>query len=206
MKMNRVIRALRNHWENGFSFYFICFFSLILGIIMGAIVFNALSDNSRLSILRLSSPYFFLSLKENFLRSDMFKISFYFNFFFIMLVYICGLVNMGLIVPIFIFIKGGFLGFNVGYLITNFGIKGFFAALLGIYPQYLIYIPCYIIICSLAITVSRKQRISARRAAAKVRRIDIGEYSLLFAVVTVFILVGILYEGFVSPIFLNIIG
>ena len=129
-----------------------------------------------------------------------------FNFIFVIVTYIIGLLNLGFIVPLLVLIKGGLLGFNVGYLIYNFGLKGFIVSVLGLYPQYLLFIPCIIAIAALVMTMSFKYKLSAKRRTLRIKRMNLADYTVSMLFFTCIMFIGSVYEGYVSPIFLNLIN
>lgn len=206
MNTIRLKRVLKNHFENGFSFYFSLFLVFIFGIIVGALIIKATSPNAQIGILKLSSSYFYSIFKGISNKYEIFKVSIIFNLLFVLFIYIFGLINLGFIIPLLIFIKGGSLGFIVGYLISNFGWKGFFVSILGLYPQYLLFIPCIITIGALSMTISLRYKFSSRGKKNKVKRLDLIEYTAITLIVKIVILIGSIYEGFISPIFLNIVN
>jgi len=129
-----------------------------------------------------------------------------FNFIFVIVTYIIGLLNLGFIVPLLVLIKGGLLGFNVGYLIYNFGLKGFIVSVFGLYPQYLLFIPCIIAIAALVMTMSFKYKLSAKRRTLRIKRMNLADYTVSMLFFTCIMFIGSVYEGYVSPIFLNLIN
>ena len=205
MNIYRLKKIFRNHFENGFSFYFVLFLIFIFGIIIGAVIIKALSTSIHYNILKYSNPYFFSNFKNYDNYYNIFKMSIYFNLIYIGISYVFGILNLGFIIPVLVFIKGGTLGFTVGFLLHNFSWKGFIISIFGCYPQYLIYIPCIVAVGALSMTVAAKYKFSANRKFTKFKRLDILEYTLFVLFFTVLMIIGSIYEGFISPIFLNII-
>lgn len=206
MNIIRLKKLLRNHFENGFSFYFMLIFVFVVGIILGAIIIKAIDPKVQISMLKLSNPYYYTIFSKGLNRYAIFKASIVFNILFIGLTYILGILNLGIFVPLLIIMKGGFLGFNVGYLIFNFGWKGFLVSFLGIYPQYLLYIPCIIVIGALSMTISFKYKLSSKKRVVKIKRLDFTDYTIFILSFTFITIIGSLYEGFLSPTFLNLVN
>lgn len=205
LNINRYKKLLRNHFENGFSFYFILLLIFIVGIIVGGILIKALETKVQISVLRYTNSYFYSLYKGINNNYEVLKISIIFNIIFIGFVYIIGLFNLGFIIPIIIFIKGAILGFNVGYFIENFGWKGFLVSIFGVYPQYILFIPCIISMGAIAMTMTFRYKISSRKRVLKIKRLNLIDYSVFILFFSVLILFASIYEGLVSPIFFNIL-
>lgn len=204
MNLSRYNKLLRNHIENCFIYYFILFLFLVIGIILGAIILKVLEESTQINIMNFSNPYFYGLLKNNLNKLYVFRISIIFNTVFILLTYLFGLFNLRLIIPAFYLIKGGLLGFNVGYLILNYSWKGFFVSIFGIYPQYLIYIPLLIIIGAISMTITLKVKFNSGKKI-KIRNSNITEYTIIIIFITFLLFIGSVYEGFISPVFLDIL-
>lgn len=205
MNIYRFKKLLKNHFENGFYFYFILFLIFTFGIIIGASIIKALNVSTNSTLLRYSSSFFYSYSKGSSSYYSIFKTSIFFVLLYIIISYVIGLLNLGFLVPLLVFIKGGSLGISVGYLIHNYGWKGFLISVFGYYPQNLIYIPCIISIGALTMTISSKYKFSASRKIIRVKRLDALEYTVFLLFFFMVSILGVLYEGFISPIFLNII-
>ncbi len=207
MNLLRFKNLFKKHFENSFTFYFLLFFIFTIGIIFGAVLIKAFDNPRRLLLLKYSNAYFYNVLNNNYNNISIFKKAMFNNFIFISVMYIIGLANFGFIIaPIIVFLNGGLLGYAVGYLIYSYGFKGFLLSILGIYPQYLFYIIAIISIGALSMTMSYKYKFSRNLKAIKTRRLDLIDYTIFILVLTIFIIIGCLYEGFISPFFLNLIN
>jgi len=204
LSINRYNKLLKSHIENCFIYYFILSMTLIIGIIVGAIVVKIMSENAQLSILKYGNPYFYGLFYNNLDKTYIFKISILFNIVFVLITYIFGILNISFLIPFFYLFKGGVLGIVVGYIIHNYSGKGFVISFLGIYPQHLIYIPLIIIIGSISMTMGQKVKFNSGKRV-KVTKSNIFDYTIIIFVLTIFLLLGSLYEGFLAPFFLNIL-
>ncbi|WFA09705.1 stage II sporulation protein M [Tissierella sp. Yu-01] len=205
MNLIKYKKLLSNHIESGFVFYFALLLIFLIGIIIGSLLIKAIDFDVQDSILNFSCTYFYNTNKGITSNFNIFKTSVLFRTIFVLIIYIVGLLSLGIIVPLLIFLQGGVLGFNVGYLINSYGLKGFLVSIFSYYPQYLLYIPCFIAIGAFAMTMAFKYKISTTRKVVKVKRLDIIDYTIFIFIFTFIILVGSLYEGFISPIFLNLL-
>src|SRR5699024_765910 len=84
-----------------------------------------------------------------------FNSSLFYHMKYLLLLFILGLSVIGLpVVWILLFFKGLVVGFSVGFIVSQLGIKGLLLAALSIAPQNLIIIPIYIVAGSLAMIFS----------------------------------------------------
>lgn len=196
---------LRSHFENGFSFYFILALILTLGIIIGALMIKAINNDTLMLLVNHSNPYLYGQLKGYLSNLDILKLSIFLNIVFAIFTYFIGLVNFGFLIPLIIFIRGLQFGLVVGYIVFNFGFKGFGVSLLGLYPQYLIFIPCLLSLGALSMMVSLKYRVNSGIKLMKMKRMNISDYTILVMINIGILIIGSLYEGLISPIFLDFI-
>lgn len=96
-------------------------------------------------------------------------------------------------------IKGFYLGYTFGFLLTTFEGKGIGLALVSVLPQNLIYIPCYIALSVFALSMSTakfKEQFSKRPFPMNINLKDIGNY--LIAIIGLLI-IGVIVETYLSP-------
>lgn len=99
-------------------------------------------------------------------------------------------------------IRGYGLGQTVGTLVSAFGFRGFFAAVCGIFPHNLLYVP---FLCLLSMCGARfSRRLLERDHDA---RRHLASYLFSALLLSVPILLGCLIEGYISaPLLRNILG
>ncbi|TJX16269.1 hypothetical protein E9840_00835 [Tissierella creatinini] len=203
--MNTLKYKIRNHFENGFSFYFVLALVLIVGIIVGALMIKAIKTETLEILVNYSSPYFYGISKVYSKSLDFLKLSMFVNIVFAIFIYFVGMLGLGFLIPIIIFLRGLQIGIVVGYVVLNFGFKGFLISIFGLYPQYLIFIPSLIFLCSLSMIVSFKYRMNTSIRPIKMNRISKSDYTIMIMINIVILIFGSLYEGLISPHFLNLI-
>lgn len=95
--------------------------------------------------------------------------------------------------------RGGSLGFAIGALVGTYGLRGFFAALCGVFPHNLLYIP---FLCLLSVYTLRFSLDKVRQ-----KETPLFNYSLSILLLALPILLGCLVEGYLSaPLFRSILG
>ncbi|MEH7178618.1 stage II sporulation protein M [Neobacillus vireti] len=141
--------------EHSSIFLFIVILFL-MGVIFGAIVVNSMSITQKEDLFYYLSQFFGQiqngKVAEN---NDLFAQSFLHNSKFIGLIWILGISIIGLpVILIVLFIKGLVVGFTVGFLVSQLGIKGFLLAFVSILPQNLIIIPVFIMMAAFSVIFS----------------------------------------------------
>lgn len=141
--------------EHSSIFLFIVILFL-MGVIFGAIVVNSMSITQKEDLFYYLSQFFGQILNGKVAENnDLFAQSFLHNSKFIGLIWILGISIVGLpVILILLFIKGLVVGFTVGFLVSQLGIKGFLLAFVSILPQNLIIIPVFIMMAALSVIFS----------------------------------------------------
>ncbi|MCG4586283.1 stage II sporulation protein M, partial [Anaerosalibacter bizertensis] len=139
----------------------------------------------------------FLLLKESILN----------NLKTIFLIWITEIIIIGIpIIPIIILLRGFAIGFTVGFLVNEFGIKGLLFALFSILPQNLFVIPGIISISSIGMVNSlnsiRRKRLQSTYNHKLTNFIN---YSVIIFIFSIIIMIGSLVEAYITPIFMRLI-
>lgn len=195
----RLKRIVKSSIENSFYYYIILLLVFIVGTITGSLLVNILSDNINLKLIDFASPY----LRFNLNALEYFKNSIIFNVVFLGLNLIFGLLNLGIVSGLFIFMRGNLLGLTVGFIIQSKGIKGFILSIFSVYPQHIIYLPCMLLVGVLSILVNKRTNLINRK---KYNSVILSSFDYVILLVLIFILMttGSFYEGFISPIFFKL--
>lgn len=195
----------KKHFENNFILYFILFVIFILGIIVGAILINRLPSEQNHNLLGYFSWIIDYINYGDQLTIDILKSSLVSNMKFAFIIWISGFVVLGvIIIPLIIGLKGLSIGLLVGFLVEEFGIKGFILALLGFLPYYLVIIPVILIMGSLGLSKSISNMSSKSKVLYKNNPKDIIDYSTLILLLFIIINIGSFIESFMTSYFLKI--
>ena len=120
------------------------------------------------------------------------------------LIWLLGLSMIGIpLILGFIFLKGMFLGFNIGFLFSQFSWQGFWFAFVSLVPQNLLIIPIYIIIAVAGINFATSlvvNRLIYHRGEIYPRFLTFS--FLAIGGVPVLILVSI-FQAYISPILMK---
>ena len=192
----------KKHFQSNFIVYFILTICFIIGIVAGAILINRLDSQGEIKFSNYFSWIFEYIQVGSSKSVDIFKTSLLSNTKMILIIWILGLISIGiLVIPLIISLKGATIGFTVGFLVKEFGMKGFIFALSGLLPHYLIIIPGFLAIGAIGLTHSLNG-IKNKKSRTNSNIID---YSILILLFFTIIILGVLIEGFFTPYFLNLI-
>lgn len=149
--------------------------------------------------MAFSSPFIELDLG----LFELFKKSIVFNILFIGITFILGLLNLGILSIFLTFFRGSLLGLSVGFIIQSYHKKGLILAVLAIYPQYIMYLPCILLAGVLAILFDKRTNLINRKKHNLIK-INLPDYIILFILIVLLTTIASLYEGFISPIFFRL--
>lgn len=193
----------KRHLQNNFLLYFILFLSFILGIIIGSILINRLEQGEHKNISNYFS-WIFQSISNSNKPAEIFKVSFISNLKIALIMWVLGFFFIGIIImPFIIGWKGMAIGFTVGFLVKEFGIRGFGFSIISLLPHYLIILPCFLIIGA----ISSSNAIFRKKNKGKFTyKRDFLEHTIIVAIFFITITIGSLMEGFFIPFILKILG
>lgn len=204
--MSKRIKSLGNkHFQNNFIIYFTISIFFLVGISIGSILINRLSpDQSYKSISRLS---WIFNYEVNKTPINIFKLTLISNLKFLLIVWLIGLTSLGIVlIPLMISFRGGTIGFTVGYLIKEYGMKGFIFSLTGLLPHYLIILPGILAIGAVGLsnTINGK-KIKLGDPLHRLNQKRLVDYSILFLLLFIIITLGCIIEAITTTHFLKII-
>lgn len=200
-------RRILKHYRDNLLTYFIIIIIFSIGIIIGAITIKILEPvkNNEIMIFLNSFMKF---IDNNDLDSLLIlKQSILDNFKTVLLIWGSSIIYIGVIViPIIMLFRGFTLGFTVGFFVYEYGLKGFFFSVLGIFSQNLFIIPGIVSIASIGMTYSingiKRRRMRIRN---NMNINTIIDYSILTLLFSVFIFIGCLIEAYLTPVFLKLL-
>lgn len=201
----RIKNLSKRHFQNNFIMYFTISIFFLVGIIIGSILINRLTSEQNYRIINRYSWMFDYEPKKN--QMDIFKSILFSNIKFTFIIWLIGLTSLGtLVIPLMISFRGGVIGFTVGFLIKEFGIQGFTFSLSGLLPHYLIILPGILAIG--AIGLSNSINSNNRRRGKSLNGIyqkTLIDYSILFLLFFLIVVIGCFVEAFITPYFLNFV-
>lgn len=173
----------------------------LVGVVFGALLVNSLSYEQIQEInVYLSSFFHKLDQGEAMEGQVYFKQTFSTNLKWFLLIWVLGLSVIGMpFVLVLDFLKGVFIGFTVGYFISQMSWKGMLFAFLSIGPQNLFMIPAMLILSVTAISFSLhfiRNRLLQHKGG------DVGQhfvrFSLLMIMFTFIVIAVSWYESYIG--------
>lgn len=180
---------------------------LLVGIIFGSIVVNALAQDQKVELFNQLQG-FITAVNDNQLANSALVTwdSVAKNLKMIGLIWILGLSIIGLpLIVVLIFFKGFMIGFTVGFLVEQFAGKGLLFAILAVFPQNLIAVPALIIagVAGIAFSLMLVRSRFAQRNLPVYHSFLV--YSGLMLFLAVILTIASFVEGYVSPILMKLV-
>lgn len=202
--MSRKGVGLAEHVRQRWLAYAIACLVFVIGTVSGAVTIKAVTFHQKQDLISYINTYF-QTMMVGKLEAATWQSVVWMNFQTVILMWLCGLIVFGVPVLIgLIFARGFVIGFSVGFLVDELGIKGLLFALASIIPHNLITVPALVGLGALGISFSfsvifgGKQRMALRRGTSPALQYSIN--TLLF-----FLLMAAasLVEVFITPVFIK---
>ncbi|NLY43819.1 MAG: stage II sporulation protein M [Clostridiaceae bacterium] len=207
---NTINDIIKSHFMKNIVTYAITILSFTIGISTGAFTVNALSNTQSKELYSYLQEFLYIMGTQDSINAvELLKLSVFNHLKFIIIFWVLGITVIGIpVILIIIGIKGFTIGFTVGFLIRYLDFKGVLFTILGILPQSLIVIPCYILVAVICINFSLS--IARSRTKTKYRRDDVRtqffSYST-FVLLSFFVLVvGSIIEAYITPVFIKLLA
>ncbi|WP_029266613.1 stage II sporulation protein M [Virgibacillus alimentarius] len=190
-----------NHVKEHATIYIFMVILFLTGIIFGAIIVNSMNFVQKQDLFFYLERFFGqVSDNQHIENKEILKDSFFYHAKYLLLLFILGLSVIGLpVVWILLFLKGLVVGFSVGFIVNQLGLKGLLLASISIAPQNFLIIPIYIIAGSLSMifSLTLMKKLFTRKLTNSVFQ-PFGQYITVFMLLLVFALLAALLEAFVA--------
>lgn len=198
--MNYLLTRLNDTFRDKKAYFFIVLIMFCLGISFGlyTVKYMGASDKSDLTNYFFSFTNSIESQPVNYgnLLFEVIKK----NILIIIPIFVLGLTFFGTpIILILDLLKGFTLGYTFSFIVTTFEGKGIGLALVSVIPQNLIYIPCFIALSVISLSMSTEKFKGKFFKYGKNKDcFTDGALNKLFIIIILFI-IGILVETYISP-------
>ncbi|MGO1368795.1 MAG: stage II sporulation protein M [Senegalia sp. (in: firmicutes)] len=194
------------HVKNNIFIYLALTIIIMIGISAGVITIKIMSQAQRSEISNFLSDFFKIIDKQKIQNTALLKNSILNNFKTGIVIWAMGIIVIGVPVTFTLILFRGFtIGFSIGFIISNFGFKGFLLSFLALTPQNIFIIPGFIILASLSTSHSInviKSRKNLKRESILKQIIPFSFFSLLTLVCFV---IGGLIEAYITPYLIKFI-
>ena len=185
-----------------FTFIVVVF---ILGISFGAIAVKTVDYSTKQNLFNYFNDFMQGYNEIEYDRGSLVSESIKFNLFNIFMIWAFGIsVIMIPLITLLIFFKGFVLGFTVGFLVSEYSLKGIVLAISAVFFQNVLIIPSYIMAAVMAVSFSIRI-IKYYRNRAKLSFEDFLAYTLEMIMLALITLGGALLETYISPLLLKLV-
>ncbi len=203
---SKIKEIVFSHIENNLREYIVFTVIFLIGIVIGVIFINNVSENQGLEITNYITS-FVSSLKENNEINDfvLLKDSIKKNVVLATILWFMGSTVIGIsIVYLIVAFRGFCLGYTISSMIATFGLwKGILFILSTIFLQYIIFIPCII---ALSVSGMRLHNSIMKDRRKENIKLEVLRHTVFCAFILVFMIISSFIEVFVSKnILINIV-
>lgn len=197
-------RGIAEHIRKRWLAYAIACLVFVIGTVAGAVTIKAVTFHQKQDLISYVNTYF-ESMMVGKLEPATWQSVVWANFQIVVLMWLCGLVVFGVpgIIAL-LFARGFVIGFSVGFLVDELGLKGLIFALASVVPHNLVAVPTLVGLGALGIAFSfsvifgEKQRGPFRRDMPPA-----AQYSIRTLLFIALMSVASLIEVFVTPVFIK---
>jgi len=199
--MNTKKIRISNHLKEHATIYIFMVILFLTGIVFGAIIVNSMNFVQKQDLYFYLERFFGQIAKgEQLEHVKILQSSFLYHVKYLMIMLVLGLSVVGLpLVWIFLFLKGLVIGFSVGFIVNQLGMKGLMLASMAIAPQNILIIPIYIAAGSISMIFSLTllSKLFGKGMTQPIRE-PLIRYISIYAILICLGLVAALLETFVA--------
>ncbi|TRM12632.1 stage II sporulation protein M [Lentibacillus cibarius] len=192
---------LVDHVKEHATIYIFMTILFLTGIIFGAIIVNSMNFIQKQDLFFYLERFFGdIVADEQAGNNAILKDSFFYHVKYLFILFVLGLSVIGLpVVWVLLFLKGMIVGFSVGFIVNQLGMKGLFLASISIAPQNILVIPVYIAAGSLSMIFSLTllNKLFSRKFSRPVLQ-PFGKYVMAFVSLIVVSLAAAVLEAYIA--------
>ncbi len=198
--MNYLITKLNDTFKDKKTYFFIVLIMFCLGISFGLYTVKYMGDSDKSDLMN-----YFLSFTNSIENEPINYGNLLFevikkNILIIVPIFVLGLTFFGApIILILDLLKGFTLGYTFCFMVTTFEGKGIGLALISVIPQNLIYIPCYIALSVISLSMSTERFKWKFFKHVKNKNSQLHGVLNKLIIITILFIIGIIVETYISP-------
>lgn len=198
--MNYIITKFNDTFKDKKAYFFIVLIMFCLGISFGLYTVKYMGASDRNDL----TNYFFSftnnvgneSIDYGRLLFEVIKK----NIIIIIPIFVLGLTFFGApIILILDLVKGYTLGYTFSFVVTTFEGKGLGLALVSIIPQNILYIPCFIALSVISLSMSTEKFKNKYFKNGNIKSIFFADFINKLVMIIILLSIGILVETYISP-------
>lgn len=195
------------HIQGNLIIYFLVCMFFVIGISAGAFTIKALGDTQKQELISYMKNFFQILGNKPIDEFSVLKQSLTNNLQTGALIWVLGITVIGIpLILLLIAIRGFIIGFTVGFLVDQLGLKGILFSLLSIFPQNLFIIPSILVIAVIGISFStmiiRNKLNKSHYSNHSTFRQFMMYSTIIFSIFSIIIL-GCIIEAYVTPVFMR---
>jgi stage II sporulation protein M len=197
----KIGQEVYKHIEEHLSLYLFNVVLLVMGIIFGTLTIHSLGYAQQHDLYTYFQQFLNALSKESLIRpEEAFIHHLIQDVKFVGIIWLLGLSIIGLpIILVMIFIKGVFVGFTVGFLVHQMGMKGFWLSFFSVIPQNMVMVPVILMISVASITFSIKLATHLFSKTRTNQKLSLAKYVGLFTVAVFTLLIVAFFQTYLSP-------
>jgi stage II sporulation protein M len=201
MQINKVYGNIGKHFETNFWLYVVSLLCISTGIVLGIYTVKYMSVQQKTDLLSYFTSFTTAITSSEVNNKNVFIETIKNNIPMFLALWLLGLTIVGIpIILIIDVIKGFTLGFSSTFIIIGMGMKGFWMTLVGLIPQNIIYIPCFIIASVLGMELSLyKLKDKFNKGSKGFVNSQNITYSITFLIIILVMGIGFVYESYITP-------
>lgn len=202
----KVRNMLVGHIKNNVNSYMFLVMAFVIGVSTGAFTVNGLSAVQRDELLNYFQGFMQLLSNQKIDSNELLKIALYENIRIIAVIWVLGVTIIGIpLIFMLVGIRGFITGFSSGFVIEAMGFKGAIFTLFAMIPKEFVIIPCIIALGVNGINFSLNiiKNKSIKNKTKETLRSRFLSYCAVTLFYTCFILVGVIIEAYVTPVFIR---
>jgi stage II sporulation protein M len=198
--MNYIITKFNDTFKDKKAYFFIVLIMFCLGISFGLYTVKYMGASDRNDL----TNYFFSftnnveneSIDYGRLLFEVIKK----NIIIIIPIFVLGLTFFGApIILILDLVKGYTLGYTFSFVVTTFEGKGLGLALVSIIPQNILYIPCFIALSVISLSMSTEKFKNKYFKNGNIKSVFFADFLNKLVMIIILLSIGILVETYISP-------
>lgn len=198
--MNYIITKFNDTFKDKKAYFFVVLIMFCLGISFGLYTVKYMGASDRNDL----TNYFFSftnnveneSIDYGRLLFEVVKK----NIIIIIPIFVLGLTFFGApIILILDLVKGYTLGYTFSFVVTTFEGKGLGLALVSIIPQNILYIPCFIALSVISLSMSTEKFKNKYFKNGNIKSVFFADFLNKLVMIIILLSIGILVETYISP-------
>jgi len=202
-------KMLKRHLINNINIYVLAILVFVIGISLGAITVAGLGQLQKEQLSSYLEGFFKLYKNQSIANTKILIASLRENFRLVAIIWFLGVTAIGVpLIFLMIALKGIAVGFTSGFIVSTMGTKGVLFQMITFIPKELIIIPCLMGLCISSVNFSRNM--ISGRCTGRLSKNDLKKDFITYCTTALcfagIILAAILFESYISSIFIKILA